>query len=195
MERFYAIGSFNGKLYVQASSVDLTNTTAYPLEATSHVFDGTSWSNGPSLGSGYYIGHVETFAGKMVYLNFCTCNSIGNGTLSSLSATGGVQTVTTPAGVYNYSIDGSTLYILATNGNIYSTTDLSNWYLQASGITTGASLAILNGQIYVGTRDSKIYKAPVNNNPVSVTGGTTSGSGGTTTKTHGNGGGGGGHKK
>jgi len=150
------------------------------------------------LASGqYYIGHTDTFAGKMLYTNFCKCNPGGAGTLYGLNSNDTVQTFTAPGTIYDYTIDGTTLYALGGNGTVYSTTDLNTWYLQASGITSGSSLAVLNGQIYVGTRDSKIYKAPVKTNPTQVTGSTTGSTGGTTTtKAHGSsGGGGGGHKK
>jgi hypothetical protein len=192
-ERFYSIGSFNGKLYVQASRVNSDNTASYPLESSSHVFDGTSWTTGPSLGSSlYYVWHTETFAGKMLYLSFCPCNSTGAGIMYAFVNNAG-QSVQAPAGVADFAIDGSTLYTVGQDGNVYSTTDLTTWYLQRSGPTTARSIAVLNGQIYVGTTDSKVYKASVNTSPTVVGSGTTSG--GTTGKTHGGSGGGGGHKK
>lgn len=204
MERFYGIGAYNGKLYVQASSTDLANSVSYPLESTSHVYNGSSWSTGPSLGSGlYYFGHPETFAGKMIYTSYCKCNSAGSGPLYAFTGTSTIQTISAPGSLYDYMIDGTTLYALGLNGTVYSTTDLTNWYVQRTGVTTARSLTVLNGQIYVGTSDSKVYKASVNSSPSAVgstTGGTTSGttSGGTTTKLHGGGSGGGnggGHKK
>jgi hypothetical protein len=187
--RFYGIGAFNGKLYVQASQTDSANTVVYPMEATSHVFDGTNWTKGPNLGSGNYYWHPDVFAGRMVYLNNCPCNGGGYGTLYGMSGTGSVQVINAGIGnIYDYTIDGTTLYALGTGGKVYSTTDLSSWYLQRTGPTTAHSLAVLNGQLYIGTSDSKIYKASVNSNPTLVTSGSTSGG---TTKTHGNGGGGG----
>jgi hypothetical protein len=125
----------------------------------------------------------------MVYLNNCPCNGGGYGTLYGMSGTGSVQVINAGIGnIYDYTIDGTTLYALGTGGKVYSTTDLSSWYLQRTGPTTAHSLAVLNGQLYIGTSDSKIYKASVNSNPTLVTSGSTSGG---TTKTHGNGGGGG----
>jgi hypothetical protein len=194
-ERFYAIGSFNGKLYVQASSTDLANTISYPIEATSHVFDGTNWVTGPSLGVAYYFWQPETFAGRMVYSNNCICNGGGYGSTYSMSTSNVVTKLAVPVGLYNYTIDGTTFYGIGADGTVYSTTDLTNWYIQRTGISTGRSIAVLNGQIYVGTSDSKIYKASVNPSPSLVSGTTGGTTGGTTTKTHGNGGGNGGHKK
>jgi hypothetical protein len=196
-ERFYGIGSFGGKLYVQASQTDSANTAVYPMEASSHVFDGTNWTKGPNLGSGYYFWHPEVFAGKMIYLNNCACNGGGYGTLYGMTSTGAVQVYSSAiGGVYDYTVDGSTMYVLGTSGKVYSTVDLTNWYLQRTGPTNAHSLAVLNGQLYVGTGDSKIYEASVNTSPTPVGSGSTSG--GTTTTKHGKGGGGGGgngHKK
>jgi hypothetical protein len=176
--RFYGIGTYNGKVYVQAHIMSCSGgTSCYSggSEANSHVFDGTSWSLGPTLNADSFW-HPETFAGKMIYLTWAQPNGP---TATGMLAFDGTRAVSAgaPAAPYDFTIDGNTLYVLGGNGIVYSTTDLVTWYQQAAAPTTARSITVYNGQIYVGTTDSKIYGAPVNTSPTQVSGG------GTTTTT------------
>ena len=176
--RFYGAAVYNGKLYVQAMLIDNTSNYVVGNESASHVFDGTSWTKGPNIGN---IWHPESFAGKLVYSGWAAPD---NDQATGLSAFDGTKVVSSnaPSSIWGYTIDGNTLYILGYNSVVYSTTDLATWYQQTTAPTTARSIAVLNGNIYVGTNDSKIYSAPVNTSPTAV-------GGSTTTKTKGNAGG------
>ncbi|HEX4775008.1 MAG TPA: hypothetical protein VH234_05835 [Candidatus Saccharimonadales bacterium] len=187
-DRFYAAGVYNGKVYFQAVMID-SNNNEVGSEPKSHVCDDTACTAGPSLTLNN-MWHPEAFAGKMIYQ---TWPGVDNPSATYLVSFDGsnTQTITaTPGGVYDYTIDGNTLYALSGFGTIYSatldsTTGLLNWYVQSTAPTTARSIAVMNNVIYVGTTDSKIYKAPVNTAPSSISGSTSGGG-----KTHGGGKGG-----
>jgi outer membrane protein assembly factor BamB len=64
-----------------------------------------------------------------------------------------------PPYFYNYSVDGWTLYALGADGVISTTTDLVRWTtLEARAPITACSIVVINGVIYVGTTDSRIYR-------------------------------------
>lgn len=162
--RFYSIGVLNGKLYVQAMTVNQATNTIEAPESRSHVFSNGSWSQGPSLipAGRYNIWDAEAFAGKLVSLNWSTadgyssyCPAVFNGSSVSSSC---------PTAMTDFSIDGATLYGIG-GGNIYSTTDLVKWYLQGPAPSGAVSIAALNGKVYVGTTDSKLYSSPTNASP------------------------------
>lgn len=180
--RFYFAGVLNGKLYVQAFD---GNDSGSAPQSSSQVFDGSGWSKGPNLlpngGMGY---HTENFAGKLVYLLWQ-----GYPSATRLTAFDGSKATTaaTPAPFWEYVVDNGTLYGLGYDNVVYSTKDLVTWYKAATAPSTARSIAVLNGQIYVGTTDSKIYSAPIVTDPTPLSGST-----GGNTKVHGGGGGGGG---
>jgi hypothetical protein len=173
--RFYGIAVLNSKLYVQAMVVNQsTNTVAAP-ESRSHMFSNGTWSQGPSLlPTGYTVWHPEVLAGKLVYFNWSaadgiplSCPYVFNGSSVNTSC---------PLQVNDFSVVGSTLYAVG-NGKVLSTTDLVNWYVQGTAPNNATSVTALDGKIYVGTSDSKIYSAPIATSPTLY--GTSSG-GGTT---------------
>ncbi len=192
--RFYAIADYNGKVYVQAISINAVGNTFNGAEAGSHVYNGTSWSNGPGLADpSYGWWHPTAFAGKLVYMGWPIVDSAFPMSLRTFNGSS-VQQITSPTSMLDFTIDGTTLYALNSSGVIYSTTDLTNWYTQATAGSIGASsIAVSNGKIYLGTSDSKIYAGPVNANPTSA-GATTTTSGGKTRLVKGGSGGGKGHK-
>jgi hypothetical protein len=144
--RFYFAGAYQNALYVQAADF-------YGGEhARSKVFDGVRWSDGPDLlprgGFGY---DTELFAGRLVYLSWQSFPS-------SLLSFDGTEVTSTGRAFYNYSVDGGELYGLGANGQISRTTNLRTW----TDITTLApesarSIVVIDGTIYVGTTDSRIY--------------------------------------
>lgn len=150
--RFYGAGTFNGKLYLHAYDC------ASGEQPTSKVFDSAtnSWSDGPSIGA---FNHAEIFAGKMVFqTGFHAGDSAG-----SLGAFDGAAVVY-PAGVgkiWNYTIDGGTIYALGTDYSIKKSTDLATWTNVANAPSTARSITIHNGAIYLGTTDSSIYRLPL----------------------------------
>jgi beta-N-acetylhexosaminidase len=147
--RFYFAGAHHDRLYVQA--VDAAAGT----QPASRVFDGSSWSTGPSLLSPSFAEGYDTepFNGRMVYL-------MRQSSLTALrSFDGTAVSAHSPPYFYNYSVDGSTLYALGTDGVISTTTDLVRWTtLEARAPITARSIVVINGVIYVGTTDSRIYR-------------------------------------
>jgi hypothetical protein len=145
--RFYFAGVHQNALYVQA--VD-NGGGKHP---TSKVFDGNEWSDGPDLlpqgGEGY---DTEPFDGQLVYLD--------QRPLGSLLSFDGAEVTNTGRGFYNHSVDGETLYGLGENGQIRKTTDLRRWTeLGTAAPEAARSIVVIDGVIYVGTTDSRIYRS------------------------------------
>lgn len=146
--RFYGAIVHGGKIYVQAT--DFYGT----LHPTSKIFDGQTWADGPSLGN---FNSATTFAGQTV---FHSGYHVANwGYLGKFDG----STVTALKYIYNYTIDGNTLYALSTDGKgtIYKTTDLINWTTVGATTANARSIAVLNGEIFVGDTDAAIYKVQV----------------------------------
>jgi hypothetical protein len=145
--RFYFAGVHQNALYVQA--VD-NGGGKHP---TSKVFDGDDWSDGPDLlpqgGRGY---DTEHFDGQLLYLT-------RQSSPSSLLSFDGAEVTDTGQVFYNYSVDGDTLYGLGENGQIRRTTDLRRWTeLETAAPEAARSVVVIDGVIYVGTTDSRIYR-------------------------------------
>jgi hypothetical protein len=181
--RMYGIGVLNGKVYVQATEISGTTGGTVGEEQNSHVFDGTSWSNGPNLFAYSYAYHDQAFAGKLVYLGNASPTFVGPTGLTAFDGNK-AQAVSAPSSFYDFDVDGGTLYAVGSNGNIYSTTDLVNWITVQVAPAGARSITESNGIVYVGTTDSKIYSYNLANGVIGGTsgGGTTGG-----TKCHGKG--------
>ena len=157
--RFYAIHAYNGKLYTQGQELD----PSWGPHATSKVFDGTSWSDGPSLGGGYIgnMWHPETFAGEMVFdrLRGGAAGRMGkfNGTRTALAYPDANVTF------YDYTIDGSVLYALASDGRIVYTRDLNTWSPLVNAPAGGRSLGTLDGALYVGATGGQLFRYSLTN--------------------------------
>ncbi|MES2970896.1 MAG: Ig-like domain-containing protein [Patescibacteria group bacterium] len=148
---FYFAGVYNNRLYVQV--YDSFNGA----QTKSKVFDGSAWSDGPSIISlGGYGFHSEVFNGQMIFQGRLPSEA------SDLMAFNGTKTTKIFNGtIYNYTIDGAYLYALSSTGVVYRTTDLANWQTVASAPSTSRSIAILNNTIFVGTTDSTLYKQDI----------------------------------
>lgn len=140
--RFYGAGVLNGKLYIVAtdycSSVQRTK-----------VFDGVSWSDGPSLPT---FDTASNFAGKMV--------SIAYGRMQAFDGTSSQQVGPTAKNVgalFDYVVNGNTLYALY-YGKVYKSTDLAIWTQIAVAPSSARSIAMHNNTLYVAGTDSGIYK-------------------------------------
>jgi hypothetical protein len=144
--RFYFAGVHQNALYVQV--VD-NGGGKHP---TSKVFDGNDWSDGPDLlPQGGYGYDTEPFDGQLVYL--------AQWPLSSLRSFDGAEVTNTGQVFYNYSVDGDTLYGLGENGQIRKTTDLRRWtQFETAAPEAARSIVVVDGVIYVGTTDSRVYR-------------------------------------
>jgi hypothetical protein len=136
--RFYWVGVLNGKLYVQADGLD----------AQMHIFDGSTWSTLPSSVGGFSRPPL-VFRGCLFDGNVCF---------------NGITTIdVTPFKAYTmaYAIDNGWAYSIDSNGIIQRSSDLKAWESLGPAPTGYWSMAILNGTMYVGTRDSSLYAAAI----------------------------------
>lgn len=158
--RFFFITKYNGKLYVQARD---NSGKTHPK---SKVYDGTSWSDGPNMFTTYNgLGwNPQIFAGKLVYRTW-----IPNAWFYLMTFDGTKDTLINNYGLHDYTIDGSYLYALEANGTVRRTTDLLNWQTIAVGPSLAQSIGILNNYLYIGTKDSKLYKYSEPLNQISTT--------------------------
>lgn len=153
--RFYGIGAYQGKLYVQGQ--DYCGWTQPESRVSSD--GGVTWTTGPNFG---LFNHAETFAGKMVFVSGNPHSGIGGGSLRTFDGTN--LEYKAPTGIWDYTIDGDSLYILGTDNKVWKTTNLDNWAevaiapTESRSVGIGRSIAILNGTIYLGGKDSAIYK-------------------------------------
>lgn len=146
--RFYGAIVLGGKLYVHA--VDSNNVA----HQKSKVYDPSSdsWSDGPSLG---IFNNAQEFAGKAVmHSSFHSGTFSGGIKTFDGSRTGGAC----GCSVYDYTIDGSNMYVLTTDNRVLRSTDLSSWNQVGTAPTVARSIAVYNGTIYVGGTDSALYR-------------------------------------
>jgi hypothetical protein len=148
-----------GKMYVQAFGIGQSG--AHP---TSKVFDGTTWSTGPNLlPSPVFKGWKPTqFAGKVVYLSGDPENPS-----DTLLTFNGIQVtqIQTPFRVWDYFVSGSYLYALVLDPSaplwapvIRRTSDLVTWTDVVVPPTYTRSIAVLNGYLYVGATEGRLFK-------------------------------------
>jgi hypothetical protein len=154
--RFYFAGVLGGKLYVQAHD---GNGGVHPA---SRVFDGSAWSTGINLLGGYNGTGWRTsvFAGKLVMRTW-----LQPAWAYLVTADARSVSVNYSWTIYDYAIDGGTLYALGTDGTIRRTTDLSSWTTFATAPAGAHSLAVLDGYLYAGTADSSLFRF---SEPVSI---------------------------
>jgi hypothetical protein len=110
---------------------------------------------------------------KMIYAGFSAAADVG-GDLFTLNSNDQVQLVAIPSGTRSFTISGNYLYVLANDGTARRTTSLafpwSEWQLLAtfpgsSGNTFGMSIAVLNGVVYVGTKNSELFRLELDDIP------------------------------
>jgi hypothetical protein len=154
---------YQGKMYCGSVVYDAVTRKN---KSIGRVFDGTTWTTGPSLFPDLRPGwNPSVFAGKMVYQDGSAFYNGGN--RPNLRVFNGTS-VSFIDNVLDYKIAGSKLYTLGTNGVIRSTGDLSSWNtITTAAPSTSRSIALVNGKIYIGTTNSKIleYSDPVSTLP------------------------------
>ena len=154
--RYYFAAVFRQRLYVEAWWV--------VPNGPSEVFDGTTWSPGPELlptgGHGY---RPVVFADRLVYASkqrFATSYRELAATPNRLLAfDGATAAVALDRELLDVFADDQQLLALDTDGTIWRTTDLARWsrLIAATGLQP-RSLAVLDGIVYLGTDDSRLYR-------------------------------------
>lgn len=163
--RMSFIGNYNGNIYVQRMS--MTDFKGNGAESQAWVWNGSRWSSASTINA-YMPRKAEQFAGKLV---------MKNGSGNYLLAYDGRKTSTVRGSVNDYVIapDGY-LYALgysyedgASTQVVVRTKDLSSWENVTYSPGSGASITYLNKHLYIGTYDSKLYRAEINPNIVDAT--------------------------
>ncbi len=154
--RYYFAARYHDKIYLEAWSLG--------PHGPSEVFDGARWTTGPELlpAGGHGFRPVD-FAGRLVYATKQTFDiphiALAN-TANLLIAFDGVTArVTFERPLLDFFASAEALFVLDTEGVIWRTTDLAQWsqLVDASALRP-RSLALLEQALYVGSRDSRLYR-------------------------------------
>ena len=144
--RFYGAGVLGGKFYVQAMDASAG------LHPRSAVFDGTSWSDGPSLT--YVFNHAEELGGQLLaHGSYHSAHYAG-----PLVSFDGTRSSSLQSSIYDYAVTGNTVYVLGTDRSVKSSQDLRNWTQLGTAPSVARSIGVVNGAVYVGGTDSAIYQ-------------------------------------
>jgi len=157
---FCFAATFNGKLYVQLASFSCKQ---YPNPNTmeSDVYDGNTWSKGPSLIPTQSVTVKARNFKDILILNHSGSLYIFDGfsTFPAFSRT-----------IIDYTVSDGEVYILRYSGEVCRTKDLItyNCFDSALPLLNGlfnysASIEVLGDFIYLGTTDARIFKAPIPN--------------------------------
>lgn len=147
--RFYFAAPLDGTLYVQAVSY---STGA---SASSKMFNGSRWSDGPSLlGQGGVGWKPQPFAGGLVYGN------TGQGQAGAIYFFDG-RSVTTVGVGWDVEVKDGTAFILGVDGNVLASIDSTTWSLVGIGDPSARSIAIDGHTAYFGTSNSRLLTAPL----------------------------------
>ena len=154
-ERYYWVRVLNGKVYMQADQV----TPQPPMRIYDPATD--SWSNGPTqeLCTTYQTNRIEVFAGKILCATSNTFKSFDGTSISTVANYPG------SGAINDLYVDGSTLYVVDSQGYVYSTKDLNSWKIVANVPADGSSygsaqsVAVRDGRMYIGTSNSQILEA------------------------------------
>jgi hypothetical protein len=103
--------------------------------------------------------HPEAFAGHMVYQQKHT--GVFASRMYAFDGKTARLAYTNPEGeaaseMYDFAIDGDTLYALLTDGRILHTKDLNTWKVLDAAPAGSRSLGVLQDRLYVGTADSRL---------------------------------------
>lgn len=166
--RFYGLAVYDGKLWTQADA--FSNKPG--LADVSQVYDGTSWTTGPSMrplnSNDVMITHPVAFADKLVYQTYhqgiwMSRAYMFDGTDADpdwiLSDYWNVEDATwEDSYFYDYSVDGDMMWVLTWGHHIYTTTDLEHWTLLDTAPDTARSILHYQGELYIGTSDSQLLQ-------------------------------------
>jgi len=142
-ERYYWVAQIKGKIYFQAGNT----VPATPMR----IFDGTTWTTGSTDTFSLPESKVEVFKDKIIANNF-----------NYLQTFDGTNMAFVPyyaAGYWDISPSGDYLYAVTSNYKLVRTSNLTSWEVLGDAPTGSRSVTVYNGYVYVGTADSKIYRA------------------------------------
>ncbi len=141
--RIYFSGVVNNKLYIQAVDYD-------EFHPTSRVFNGTLWSAGPNLLTYGVAQKANSFINQMVMIQS-----------ANLVSFDGNVVILRYSGIVDYTILDNEIYVLTTTKKIYSSSNLVDWRYEDefTASENPTSIEIFDGGIYLGTDNSKIYRA------------------------------------
>lgn len=146
--RFYFAATLNGSLYLQPMEHGIG------LSRTSLVFDGETWSEGPSLapkgGTGWR---------PVPFRNGIVLHSLGQGANGEVYFFDGEKSASLGKG-FDFEVVDDELYMLSSDGKVRSTTDLSNWNVLGDAPAGARSLAASSTDLFVGDSESQIWSIP-----------------------------------
>ncbi len=153
--RMLFIAKFGDKIFAQRLSTSDFSGANPQIQAW--IFNGSSWSKASPLPNMYNATKGGEFAGKMLAL----ASPFGGNMVSY----DGRSTTTVKPGVADYKVhsDGY-LYALHYSGDgmsVSRTKDLASWEVITAAPSNSRSLAILDTTLYIGTRDSQLYRATI----------------------------------
>jgi hypothetical protein len=104
-------------------------------------------------GQSGFLTRPETFQNQLVYMD----NDSSLGRLYRFD--GSHATLAYGELVRDFHMSGDRLYVLTNAGLVLETSDLVDWTLLGSAPVTARSLAVIGGQLFVGTNDASIFRA------------------------------------
>ena len=147
--RYTGVVQYMGQEYVQRLDVNGAHV------ASSLVFNGTSWANGPDLisASNGFVFRPQQFDGKLVFLD----GDLGSNHLYRFD---GIQSsFAYSQEIRDFYIKDGVLIALTANGEVISTSDLNSWSTLGLAPINAQSLAFNNDFLFVGTSTSKVFRA------------------------------------
>lgn len=147
--RFYFAATLNGRLYIQAFD---QQTGAHP---NALMFDGSGWSTVGPVVQGWYKGWKPiTFEGQVVF------HGSGHGHWGAIFSFDGAASKIIG---YGYDVEAAEgrLFLLDEAQTIRWTDDLVTWQELAGAPADAVSVTANDGNVYVGTRSSQIWVAPI----------------------------------
>lgn len=142
-ERYYWVAELNGKIYTQAGNT----VPATPMR----IFDGTTWTAGSTAIFSMPESKVEVFKSHIVANNLGYLQAFDGTNISSVPSSG--------SGYRDIYASGDYLYSVTYNNKLTRTSNLTTWETVGDVPANTRSVAVNNGYVYVGTTDSKIYRA------------------------------------
>ncbi len=163
--RMMLIAKFNNKIIAQSYSS--TDFNGAGVQSTAWSWDGSRWASANPIAASLPYDATE-FAGKLILKS--------SSTGGSLLAYDGRTTTTARSSITDYVVgDDGYLYTLGYQGYgssslvITRTKDLTTWENISYAPAQASAIGYLDNTLYVGTRDSKLYKAAINPNVIDST--------------------------